>query len=236
MLAREALKNIGGLSKPSKMPCPGFSIPADTCGVGSKLAVVPGSVCNHCYARKGMYQFPVVKNALYKRHDILVKALNTDTSQFKASFKTLLKKQTHFRWHDSGDIISADHLKLICEIAQENDHVQFWIPTREFKIVSDYFKVNTKPSNLIVRLSATKVDAIAPEKMARNHSLVVSGVHTKNTSYVPCDSKYTTDGTFTKNGEPNTGFCSGTDTRSGKKVDCRKCWNPGVFSVSYPIH
>jgi len=214
MLAKEALKIIGGLSKPSKMPCPGYSIPAELCNVGSKLRKVKGSICSDCYALKGMYQFPVVRNALQLRYEKLSHALKTDTTEYRQAFKKLLKNQSHFRWHDSGDLINADHLQMIVDIAIENPHVQFWIPTREFKLVSDYFKTNAKPDNLIVRLSATKVDSPAPIQTAKKFGLTVSGVHTKQTTYSVCPASN------------QDGFCK----------DCRNCWSNDVFSVSYPIH
>tara|TARA_Y100000310_G_C20640772_1_gene793762 strand:- start:589 stop:1326 length:738 start_codon:yes stop_codon:yes gene_type:complete len=236
MLKKQALEIIGGLSKPSKMPCFGYSIPAEKCNVGGRLRKVEGSICSSCYALKGMYLFKNVKNALQMRYEKLSHALENDSSTFKSAFKTLLEKQSYFRWHDSGDLINESHLKMIVEIALENPHVKFWIPTREFKLVSDYFKTNAKPENLTIRLSATKVDAPAPEKTAKNYSLTVSGVHTKQTNYTSCESKYNTNGKLTKSGKPDTGFCSGTDTRTGKQVDCRKCWNNNEFSISYPIH
>ena len=53
----------GGLSKPSKMPGYAYNLPATECKIGSKLVKVPGSVCHGCYALKGRYRFPNVKDA-----------------------------------------------------------------------------------------------------------------------------------------------------------------------------
>lgn len=47
---KAAVAAIGGLSSPSKMPCHGYSIPAQACKVGSLLRNVSGSACAHCYA------------------------------------------------------------------------------------------------------------------------------------------------------------------------------------------
>ena len=58
MKTSEALKIVGGLSKPSKMPGWAYGLPAAECKTGSKLAQVPGSVCSGCYALKGCYVFP----------------------------------------------------------------------------------------------------------------------------------------------------------------------------------
>ena len=60
----QAVNLIGGLSKPSKMPCKGYSIPAWRCITGAKMREVKGSICAVCYALKGNYLWSNVKNAL----------------------------------------------------------------------------------------------------------------------------------------------------------------------------
>ena len=55
MNTQEALKIVGGLSKPSKMPGWAYGIPAAECKTGGKLKLVPGSTCEGCYADKGCY-------------------------------------------------------------------------------------------------------------------------------------------------------------------------------------
>ena len=52
---KEAEEYIGGLSKPSKMPCPTYGISARKCKTGTKLRTIPGSTCADCYAMKGFY-------------------------------------------------------------------------------------------------------------------------------------------------------------------------------------
>ena len=60
MKTSEAWKLVGGLSKPSKMPGWSIGIPAAECKTGSKLRLIPKSVCADCYALKGCYVFKVV--------------------------------------------------------------------------------------------------------------------------------------------------------------------------------
>jgi hypothetical protein len=67
MLLKEARAITGGLSFPSKMPGTSYGIPAQACKVGAKLALIPGSVCCKCYALRGNYQWPAVKNAQARR-------------------------------------------------------------------------------------------------------------------------------------------------------------------------
>ena len=71
MQVRDALTIVGGLSKPSKMPAHGYSIPARACATGSKLREQSGTVCGGCYALKGRYVFPNVAAALERRLESL---------------------------------------------------------------------------------------------------------------------------------------------------------------------
>ena len=62
---------IGKLSNTTKMPSYSWGIPTEYCKTGSKLALIPGTICNKCYADKGFYKMPVV-NAMYqKRYDAI---------------------------------------------------------------------------------------------------------------------------------------------------------------------
>ena len=50
MKLKEAEKITHTLSKPGKMPGYAYSTPAAACKTGSKLRLIPGSVCANCYA------------------------------------------------------------------------------------------------------------------------------------------------------------------------------------------
>ena len=65
MNTKEAWALVGGLSKPSKMPGWAIGIPAKECKTGSKLRLIPNSVCSECYALKNCYMFKVVQEAQY---------------------------------------------------------------------------------------------------------------------------------------------------------------------------
>ena len=104
------LDNITGtLSKPSKMPGWSYGIPAKECKTGSKLAKIPGTVCHGCYALKGCYVFKNVQEAQYKR----LKAIDHPLWTKAMAAQILRHKSKWFRWHDSGDIQSLEHLKKI---------------------------------------------------------------------------------------------------------------------------
>ena len=107
MLKKEAREITGGLSAPNKMPGPSINLPAVACITGAKLVKVKGSTCSGCYALKGRYRFQNVKDAMQRRlaklHD----------PRWIDAMVTLIDKQPVFRWHDSGDIQSVQHLSLI---------------------------------------------------------------------------------------------------------------------------
>ena len=210
----EAEAVIGGLSRPSKMPCFSYSISAYRCMRGGELAKIPGSVCHKCYARKGRYVFPNVQAALERRYGKLQLALTDATyrEEYVNAFVHLLRKEEYFRWHDSGDLQSLEHLELIAYIAAVCDHVMFWLPTKETGIVRQYTHLYARPpENLIIRVSAPMVDG---------RPLNAGGLHTSTVS--------------------SNGLIAGTPclayTRGGKCGDCRACWNPDLGNITYPLH
>ena len=204
---------VGGLSKPSKMPGYAYSLPAKECIVGSKLREVKGSTCSGCYAMKGRYVFPNVQNALYRRLDAINKEF------WVAAMSELInrRKDSHFRWHDSGDLQSVEHFTKICEIAENTPTVSHWLPTREYGIVQEF--VNSGgiiPDNLTVRFSAHMIGGNVP-KFPRLKGLVTISTVSADDSY---SDAYNCPARFQGNS------CG----------DCRACWNPDVFHVDYHLH
>ena len=165
MLKREAKKITGGLSKPSKMPGPAYNLPAWACKTGAKLRKVPGSPCYGCYAFKGRYNFSNVQLALKRRLEALESPLWVD------AMVTLIKGQPWFRWHDSGDIQSEQHLKNIFEVCKLTPDTKHWLPTQEREYLKDPEAV---PANLIIRLSGSKIDGPSPKAWPWTSSVVTS--------------------------------------------------------------
>ena len=158
---KQANDLVGGLSAPSKMPCHSFSISAFRCITGSKLRRLANSVCSKCYALKGRYVFPNVQAALDRRLSVLAHAL-ADTEfrgKFIAAMAFLVARSPWFRWHDSGDLQSAAHFALICDIARATPNTLHWLPTKEPR-----FAKGDIPGNLIVRVSAPMIDQPAPNQ------------------------------------------------------------------------
>jgi hypothetical protein len=151
MNTTEALKLVGGLSKPSKMPGWAYGIPAAECKTGAKLKLVPGSTCEGCYADKGCYVFPVVQAAQYRRLAAIKNPLWVE------AMATLInsKKSKYFRWHDSGDVQDEAHLLKIFEVCKLTPETSHWLPTRE-AWTADYLE--QVPGNLTLRFSMPMVD------------------------------------------------------------------------------
>lgn len=207
--AKEAEQIVHTLSAPSKMPGHAYSTPAFRCKVGSLLRKVKGSICSKCYALKGRYVFQNVIDAMEKRFKSLTHPLWADAMTFLINKK---EKSGFFRWHDSGDLQDVGHLFKIVEVAKNLPHIKFWLPTREYGIVSDYLEAfKTIPENLCIRLSAYMIDGKTPDSVAQRLGVQVSGV--------------TTDG-FTCPAPKQNNSCG----------DCRACWDRSVYCVSYKQH
>ena len=168
MKTNEALKIVGGLSKPSKMPGWAYGLPAKECKTGSKLVKVEGSTCHGCYALKGCYVFKVVQDAQYRRLASIKHELWTGAMALLINSK----KSKYFRWHDSGDVQDEDHLMKIFAVCRLTPSVKHWMPTRE-AWVKRFLPL--KPHNLIVRFSAPMVDQAAPSSWPHTSTVVTSG-------------------------------------------------------------
>ena len=201
MKAKELKEITGGLSKPSKMPGFSYNLPASKCITGSKLVNVKNSVCSGCYALKGRYRFSNVKNAMQRRldsidHPLWIQAMAASILDTKTEF---------FRWHDSGDLQSLDHLKKIFEVCNLTPSIQHWLPTREASIIG-CISPDQVPKNLIIRLSAHKVDGKAATFWPWTSTVV--------TSEKTCPAA----------------------EQGNKCLSCRACWNRDVKNVAYGKH
>lgn len=212
MTLAELQTKVGRLSSPSKMPCHGYSIPAKNCNVGSKLRLVPNSVCSHCYALKNRYVFNNVQSAMSKRLD----AINNDINSWERNVTQLIdrkEKSGYFRWHDSGDIQSMAHLTAINNIANSLSHIKFWLPTRERHLVNAWTAQNKLSPNINVRLSA---------------SLVGTGLNLPNNPYPNI--------TTSSVGWDKSDFHCPAYKQGNSCGSCRACWDIDIPNTNYPLH
>ena len=149
MFKYEAEEITGGLSAPGKMPEGSYNLPASACQTGAKLRLVPDTPCHKCYAFKGRYNFPNVKDALQRR------LASLSHPRWTEAMTVLVKGKKHFRWHDSGDLQSVAHLKKIFEVCNNTPGTMHWLPTQERKLLA-IIDPEVLPKNLLIRLSNAK--------------------------------------------------------------------------------
>lgn len=192
------------------MPGPSYNLPATECKVGSKLRKVPGSTCSNCYACKGRYVFPNVQAALYRRFAAI------NAPDWVDNMVTAINGAQWFRWHDSGDIQTIEHLSKIVEVCKRTPTTRHWLPTREIKLVRAFLKSGAFPDNLTVRISATMIDGDAPKVASDwNRFVPTSTVH--------------------KHAQPIGHKCP-APAQGNKCADCRACWDRSIDNVSYGAH
>lgn len=207
----EAKGICGSLTTTTKMPCKSYSLPTEACITGAKMAKLEGSICASCYANKGFYKMYAnkIKPAQHARLQSI------DNPLWVSGMVSLIGADLYFRWHDSGDLQSLDHLAKIAQVAKETPKTMHWLPTREYGIVKEYIKAfGALPSNLIVRLSAMYPDQPVkiPKSLQGFENITASNVHTIKPQ----------------------GFECKAPSQDGACLDCRACWSNKT--VSYALH
>lgn len=196
----------------TKMPGTSYGLSAQACITGRKLAKISGSVCESCYWDRIEKFKPSVNLGSAKRttainwliannyQPLLIKALT-------ARIRAKLGDEIYHRWHDGGDLQSYEHYLLLIELARQMPDVNFWLPTKELKIINQF--KGELPNNFSVRLSAPKVDS-----QLKGIPINSSSVWTVQPLGVNCPA------------QGNQGKC-GT---------CRNCWNTSIKTISYHKH
>jgi len=225
---KQALGIIVSLSRPSKMPAWGYSLPASRCITGSKMEKVKGSTCckENCYAKRGWYGGrKKVQEILERRLQAIQNPLWVNAMVYMIRYL----RCAFFRWHDSGDIQSTAHLHKIFTIAESVPDCMFWLPTREEKIVEKYWSLRGKIQlsrlrpNLVIRLSSAMIDGPPPTALAHKLGVGTSQVVTVGNTCHAMEKLV-----LVNNGkqEYRYGYCG----------SCRDCWTPEIENVSYKFH
>jgi Gene product 88 len=202
----------GGLTQTTKMPCQSYSLPIIACITGYKMREIAGSICADCYADKGNYR-KYANNIEPAQHARLV---SIDDLLWVDAMVVSIGDDAYFRWHDSGDIQSIEHLEKIAAVARATPNCMHWIPTREYGIVSAFMAQFDLPKNLIIRLSAMFIDkpVIVPASLKNIAGIAVSNVHSKTAIGTACNAP----------------------KQNGECRKCRACWNRKTAAVSYSVH
>ena len=206
---KEALAICGSLSEPGKMPCHGYALPARRCRLGSFLQQLPTAICHYCYALRGRYVFRKVQAAMEKRFASL------SDPRWVDAITTLIHRSEdrYFRWHDSGDLQSLEHLEKIIQVCKNLPLVKFWLPTREYQTVEAYRRLGGRiPSNLCIRLSAHLIDGKLPLGYRLPVSTVSSGISIVRGAH-ECPAP----------------------RQNNQCGACRACWDPAVKIVMYHL-
>ena len=218
MNIKEAKEITGGLSTPSKMPGYAYNLPAKACRMGSILHKQKGSVCSGCYARKGRYMFPNVQAALTRRLKSLSDPRWVDAMVFLIEHYS--KKEPFFRWHDSGDIQSAEHIQKILAVVKRTPTISHWLPTKEYATVfKELYKdeqLLDKLPNLTIRFSAYFVNGDVQRELYP--AILAASVATSKDVY------------------PDAFYCPATIGLSAVCGSCRACWSKEKWNVCYLKH
>ena len=202
----------GGLTQTTKMPCQSYSLPTIACVTGFKMREIAGSICSDCYADKGNYR--KYSNNIEPAQHARLESINDEL--WVDAMVVSIGADKYFRWHDSGDIQSIEHLEKIADVARATPHCMHWLPTREYGIVSAFTAQYDVPDNLIIRLSAMFTDraVIVPKTLQNVAGVAVSNVHSVKPIGTACNAP----------------------KQNGECRSCRACWNRKVAAVSYSIH
>lgn len=170
---------------------------------------IPGSVCERCYAREGWYPMGHVRRAHEKRME------GFQHPQWREAMTVVLNSEKVqnigvFRWFDSGDVQSFDHLLDIVQIAIDTAPLRHWLPTREYGFVRR-LGAESVPDNMVIRLSAPMMDGPAPPNWPTTSGVIR---HKEISQGKICPSR--------DNGH-----------RCG---DCRMCWDKDEPHIDYEWH
>ena len=214
---QRAAEICGTLSKPSKMPCHGFSLPAQRCKTGGKLQSDPNSTCFKCYALSGNYRRGNVRDALEARYQKLMHAHTTQTldvwAEAMAAQINANETSPFFRWHDSGDVQSTAHVLAIFDVCDRTPLFTHWLPTREMRFIREALEKRPKPRNLVIRLSSLRREFPPQAGLAKR-----LGIQTSTVSW--------TGSAHTCPAGKQGNVCGA----------CRACWKPEIENVDYPLH
>ena len=214
--AKEYTGHKTGLGNTKKMPGLSTALSAFDCITGALLRKVKGTVCSYCYAFGGNYQYPDVKAAHARRTKALTHP-DWVLGMVRLIDHYVKPEDPYFRWHDSGDVQSFEHLVNIVAVADATPGVNHWIPTKEYAWLMRYLReVGPFPSNLAVRPSAPKVGSSPPKSLTRRGLLTSTVDWSDSPDKCPATHQH-----YETNGE-----CG----------DCRKCWDLKVPNVDYMKH
>lgn len=146
-----------------------------------------------CYALKGNWRFPNVKNSLANNLQEFLDNKDKFFNEIIDSLNNGVVCYRFFRWFASGDIVNMDFLNGMIKTAKKCKQTKFLCFTKKFELVNEYLNNNKLPSNLKIVFSAWDKTF----KVDNPHNLPITYVSFKDSSKnadipemaIPCTGK-----------------------------------------------
>lgn len=104
-----------------------------------------------CYACKGNWLFPNVKNSLQQN----LEAYKNNHKLFFESVAAQTALVRFCRWHSSGDIVDMQYFEGMCKVARKNKGTHYLCFTKKYEIVNEFLSKGKRiPKNLSIVFSA----------------------------------------------------------------------------------
>ena len=104
-----------------------------------------------CYACKGNWLFPNVKNSLNQN----LEAYKGNPDLFFESIAAQTALVRFCRWHSSGDIVDMQYFEGMCKVARKNKETHYLCFTKKHEIINEFLSKGKRiPKNLSIVFSA----------------------------------------------------------------------------------
>ena len=104
-----------------------------------------------CYACKGNWLFPNVKNSLQHNFE----AYKNNHTLFFESVAAQTALVRFCRWHSSGDIVDMQYFEGMCKVARKNKDTHYLCFTKKYEIINEFLSKGKRiPKNLSIVFSA----------------------------------------------------------------------------------
>ena len=104
-----------------------------------------------CYACKGNWLFPNVKNSLQQN----LEAYKNNHTLFFESVAAQTALVRFCRWHSSGDIVDMQYFEGMCKVARKNKGTHYLCFTKKYEIINEFLSKGKRiPKNLSIVFSA----------------------------------------------------------------------------------
>lgn len=154
-----------------------FGIPAFKEASGRITCPMAEKCAKGCYASKGFFRMPNVKNSYQTRYELTKLESFADIMAIEIK----RKKAKRIRIHDSGDFYSTEYLKKWCDIANRFPLTKFYFYTKSVSMI----KSHVLPSNMVPIFSyGGKQDALINPKKDRHARVFNSESELKAAGYV----------------------------------------------------